>query len=667
MIKCVKYSASIILFLIYLVFCGETAYSDLTDKANEEFNNIYFERVYKNDELLPDIQNLVKKHNCFGYMIVYDYSDGYTEKYCCTKGDVDKVKRKLGIKDCRFNTILNGTYKLKFMEIEKFCSENNEEYIIQELMIDGDDNDVFELYKDFQEKYLVTLNNKTKAAGKSIYVGAACMIMVLLLGLYDVLNSKRSVCISLSLGNPLGGIILKESIKDLLVYAFTGMIITLVLSGFTATVLIKDKIIIYLVSLAVLNTILYFSLYFTNVCSSLKNENSSSAFMPINYSLKFISCCALILLVLFSGKVKELKSRYDCADDFRSRFSGFSRIELSESPYLAQQIDSYIPDEESSFVNNDVTSLIDKEFEEQKEYFRLLNNQGDVFFLNGFTYSDTKDIGKTRKIIVASDCAGEYITSCTGVELSEDCITVIIPGSYNLGDLHIAKKWIKMINKEKKKTTEIEHKEYKSANIAVFEYLSSETFITEDYTMNIVDSPIIIYFPRSADYDFFDYQSIQTNVAKNDAEAIVASNKLLTLFTDISTVGELSNNYMRKLYSEITVFVILFLSCIFYYLTAAFSIILLDIKLNKKERAISFSLGNGKGKRYIDILLKIIGSTVLAGAVSSFFAIELGIFKLDPIIISTAVIMIVELLVLSITAIINERNNTIRVLKGGAL
>lgn len=669
MIKGIKYSAAVILLLMYLVFCGETAYYSITDKAYEEFNCIIFNKVYNSDELTADIQRLSEKYDCFGFFTIYDYSDKNTEINCCTNGNADKVRRKLKLKDCSFNTIVSGSFDISFAEFNDISTYTNNDFIIQAFYADGAENDINGFCEELKSKYEIEKSEKQSTADKSIYVGTACIIMLLLLNIYDVLNMKRSVCISLSLGNPLYRIILKEILRDTAVYAVSGILLTMILFRFTAVVLIMDKLCIYIALLVLINSLSYVSYYFVDICSSLKYENYSVGFMPISYILKFLSSCALILLLLLSGNLKTLRNKYNGAVDFKDSFSSYSRIELSESPYWARLIDSNISKNDDGSDSAEITALIDKEFEEQEKFLKLINEKSNVFLLNAFNFDNGSGAigGRARNIIVSSDSAKGYIESQTGFEMSADDITILVPKKYNMGDLHAANEWVNSVIEEKGQNIQIKQNTYTSAGIAAFEYFSNDYFIMSDYDVSILDSPIVIYFPKAYDFGFFGYQSIQTDISPSDAQGAIKEEKLASLLADVSGVEIISDDYIRKVHSELTIYIILLLSCAFYFIMSAFSIIMLDIKINSKERAVGVMLGNNYFRRYIDIIAKIIISTAISGAAVFLLSEESNIFNLSGIIISTFAIMIIELLFLVIVSVTNERNGTVKILKGGAL
>ena len=163
--------------------------------------------------------------------------------------------------------------------------------------------------------------------------------------------------------------------------------------------------------------------------------------MPINYLLKIISACAVILLVIFSENLNSMNSKYSCVLDFKNEFGSYSMIDMSESPYWARLIDSKIGKDGSA--SDDIRKLIDKEFEDQDEYLKLIKQNNDIFYLNAFDSIFSSGQKRVRNILVASDKAKGYIERKTGVALSDESVSIIIPSSYNLGDLSAAKKSLK--------------------------------------------------------------------------------------------------------------------------------------------------------------------------------------------------------------------------------
>ena len=110
-----------------------------------------------------------------------------------------------------------------------------------------------------------------------------------------------------------------------------------------------------------------------DLCSTLKRENSSAAFIPLNFFLKLLSSCVLLILLSYTVKMMLLRSKYTAAEEFCKYFDGFNWIEMTESPQWAMMIDSYVNNSGSDV--NAISGLIDKEF---AEYMVAKKNRTEV-------------------------------------------------------------------------------------------------------------------------------------------------------------------------------------------------------------------------------------------------------------------------------------------------
>ena len=328
--------------LVFIVFSGETAYSYITEESFKNFNCIFFNKIYEMGTLAEKLQEAADKHDCFGFCTYYDYSDRTTEINICTRGSTEKVKSLLGMDDCAFNTITSGSFDISFMDIDEANDKVGSDFMIQTFFVDGSESDIREFTNDLKRDYDVTLNSRTDYTDNSVIAAAVCIFTIMLLNIYDILNMKRNVSISLTLGNPLLLIIGKEFAKDTAAYTASAAVLSLILSRVTAIVLIKDKIVIYTAVLLLLTLLSYTAFYFVDICSSLKHENHSAIYMPINYSLKIISSFALVLLIVLSGKLMKMKNKYECVEDFKNEYGGYSRIVMTGSPYLGYKFDSLV-------------------------------------------------------------------------------------------------------------------------------------------------------------------------------------------------------------------------------------------------------------------------------------------------------------------------------------
>ena len=56
MIKTIKYSVFMVMALIFLVYCGETAYDGLYDRITEDLNCIVFDKGYDKNEMAEALE-----------------------------------------------------------------------------------------------------------------------------------------------------------------------------------------------------------------------------------------------------------------------------------------------------------------------------------------------------------------------------------------------------------------------------------------------------------------------------------------------------------------------------------------------------------------------------------------------------------------------------------
>lgn len=663
MIKIIKYTAFMLTSIIFVMFCGEIAYFELTDKAYSEFNCIIFSKAYDCSKLREDLEDLSEKYNCFGFYTAYDYSDSTIEINYCTNNSADKITEKMGIKNCNINTVTTGSYHIEFVPAEKYDTDNTGDIGIQAFYVDSDKSENINAFcEELGNKYLIEVNSKEPVKSSSVPVGIVCLVLIMLLTVYDVMRSKRDICISLTLGNKLLLEIIKWVLKDMAVYAVFGTFIIAILYKITAVSLIYDKYIIYVCTAGLIDLGAYLSLFAMDLCSTLKRENSSAAFIPLNFFLKLLSSCVLLILLSYTGKMMSLRSKYTAAEEFCKYFDGFNRIEMTESPQWAMMIDSYVNNSGSDV--NAISGLIDKELAEYNVFIDTVDEESKFMLLNAFDFQ-TADMNDKRapNVLIASDYAGKYIIDKTGIELDSEKLSVLVPKKYVMSDLSLIKKFLGSYGYNIPEN-EINYIDYTSADIAVFNYIGEE--IISDYKFDIMHSPIIIYAPHAAEYDYFDQHSILTDSTREKADLILKRKMLMSVFFDISSVISRTDGFKKKIKSETVIFVLTILAVMFYYIAVLFSTIIIDLKLNEKDRAISMIQGNSFFIRYGKTLFIFLMSFSL---LTIILAVIQNIIKLSFSITIPGIIGVIlfELIAFVLLSKNSERKNLIKILKGGAL
>ena len=213
MISKIKYTAYVILCIIFLLFCGETASQTVADRTDEYGERLTFDRTYEPKELKADILRIAKKFGTKGFVLKDQNDDKYRNIYYCLPESEKAMKRSIGIKPCAFNQITGFEVELSFEGLENLPDDE----MIGELFLSGEENDAF--ISELSEKYEFSRMGRKSYISLPLAAALVCMALFLLLSLYDVLSRKRDVCIALTLGQGMLLQILHFVLKDTLFYS----------------------------------------------------------------------------------------------------------------------------------------------------------------------------------------------------------------------------------------------------------------------------------------------------------------------------------------------------------------------------------------------------------------------------------------------------------------
>lgn len=668
MIKAVKYSVCLLAALIFLVFCGENAYHEFYDITLEDFNSIVFQKAYDKTEVAADLEDISKRYDLCGYYNIYEYSDSDIDIYCCTNGSRSEVVKKLGVDSCDFNTILNGSYSIIITDDDKRDSIVTGDYVIPNFSFAADEDTARQIYNELSEKYSIIFEPTKPFSSKCTGVWLICAALFALMAVYDMIGSKKEVCIKLTLGNSLIRQLAVILLRDSVVFFVIGSAVAAIMSPFTAVVMVINRFVFFILSLCAINALVFCGLFFTDICSAMKNENNSFAYMPINYVLKTIAAAVMLCVLCAAGKLPLLETKQHSAEETAASFGDANRIELSESPLWAIMIDEYgyeTTDEEGHYK---VGELLDKEMADYQTFLNSLNDKYGLFLLNGFEFygmqDDLSNISR-QNIVIASDAALSHIAEKTHISPEENGITIMLPNGHKGRDQRAVDLWLEMLSENY--DVKVTYKNYDKAEITVFDYMGNSDIAATTPAAAVASSPIIICVPNAADYNFFNMQTVFSSANKSECEALLKRNNIHSTRIDVSTLHSLTDGYIRKIISVRSFFILTFSAVSVYYLALLVSTVLMDIRLYKRERAVKKVLGRTFAERYMPLSLKTT-SLLAASLVVSVAAVrryDIGNIKI--IYISAAVMLVTEIVIELAAAKADERRNTLRELKGGAL
>ena len=668
MIKIIKYSVYVLMALIFIVYCGETVCGGLHDRMTEDLNCIVFENGYDKKEMVEILEAVSEKYDLCAVYPIYEFNDSDVEIFCCTNGSKAEIEKIIGAGSCDLRTILSGTYSLRVIDESERADYVSGDYVISAFYFSGDDELTHKVCDEIADKYEFGLEQHSKKDDMYPVVGILCALPLLLIAVYDMLDSKKEICIKLTLGNSLSKQLAKTVVTDTLVFIVLGLITALIMSRYTAVLLIDKQYILFTAGICLVNAAVFMGICFVDVCSSLKNENSSAGYLPINYLLKTISAAAVLCAFCSLSRLPAMQQKKESAEYFRENYSNSSRIELCESAKWSVMIDAIGYTSQDEEDHRKVGVLMDKLLADYDRYLGLLDKECGVFMLSSLNFysSDMMNMPRhVQNIVLASDIMDDYIKHQTGVSPAADGITVMLPERYDRYDKKTVEEWLEMMSNSFSFDTH--WVDYKSGDMAVIDqYDDTNAFSTKMY-LNVVSSPIIIYVPHAADYDYLYSYTVLASADRDTATRILNKSGILSVRADISSSGSMSGDYIRSIDSMTVLFILVIILVTAYYISVLISTMMVDININKRERAVRRIIGRTFINRYLVLLLSLAGSLgVSAGialAVNKKYALGSG----DIIYTAAAVMFILECAAVIIAAKLDEKHNTLKELKGGAL
>ena len=664
MIGKIKYTAFVILCLIFLLFCGETAGQTLANRTDSYGTRIVFGSFYDTKQLKADISELAKKYQCEGFIILDSYNDMVKNTYYYLRGSERSIKQEIGVRKCSFNTITGPQVEL---ELKTFDSIPDEA-LIDTLFIRGDNTDSF--ISLLGSNYDIMICKGEKTIPLPIIAGVVCSVLFLLLCLYDILSRKKDVCIALTLGQSLLLQIIRSVLKDTLFYIFTAPVVFALLIKITAGILCIKQYILFVIVQIICSSLMYFVLFIANICLTIKNKNKSYKLLIFNYILKTVSCVILIASLMFCAEIGSQLLNCSNARAFKTHLGAYSVTDIQLGSEYAKMQEEIFTHNEAIAEGSEEQRILDRYFDDLSVFYEKCSEKGDIFLLNALSpaykaaMGGSEVDGESPNVIYASDSAGRYIADVTGIEPDKRKISILFPHDHSQTDHDLAEFFVSMYDEE------FISFNYTSADIACFGAEDREKVIPTSRRLDLFSDPIVIYFPSSEKYDFLDHDhNLAVSIDKETADKIIQENNLYSLKVSLCEVSYCADKYIYDSYSQAILYVIIIAAAALYCLIIFISTVMLDIRLFQRDRAISFIQGEGFIKRSlsltVSLLISISFSTIGAVTLCEF----IGFKRLFFVYFAGAALFAFEL-VFSLAAIRKAEKKEgyiLSSLKGGAL
>lgn len=312
--KLIKYFTSFLLFSIIFVFVGEIYVWSLENFQTEfKYVTFYLQKDTTKSEMQIDIYEAAEKENIQVFVVDRTINSLFSETINIygTSSDLEYyLSKKCNINSGNYDSIFLGNINVEFFDwmdiqdIEKFETY----YTI------GNDEDIINFKKNLVDKYggrfpkegYQAINSKF-----SISIVWTCVIsFLLLLTFYEVALQKKSIIVRVTIGEKISQFILKNIIYDGVINLIIFFGLMKILSYYTNTLYLKEFTILSFGIFLVLNSFVYFWLFFTDLKKDIQTQKSAKMILRVSYLYKIIT--SIMLIITMTGCIELIFDGISC-------------------------------------------------------------------------------------------------------------------------------------------------------------------------------------------------------------------------------------------------------------------------------------------------------------------------------------------------------------------
>lgn len=600
--------------------------------------------------LISAVETVSKENAVHPYAILYIPASDI-ERRIHIYGD-EFVKAQIqaldGVYEREYKTLSSGGAAVSYYPFSDLKNANGQ-YASNILFI-GEPSDIMAVYAALSEHYQVSrpmVSEGNEADMTYIIWGTIVVIMVLMTVLYVVVKKKEMV-IKIFMGQSPMVLILKniiiEIFFDFLAFFFVKWICAFFISG---EYMEKEFTLIYVLGV-VLSAFLYCSFAVYDMRMTFSNEVVSKEVLRGIYCLKLIVTLGTILTVCTNLNLVQQNKMAMSNDDFTKIFK--DRYYITISPLNPTQIDS---------------ASIDKMYD--------IANQ---IYVDG--YEEFLPMVSTM-VLSDMDNHAEYVLVN---EYGADTIENFLSEAENLDSADVVVFVPKRLNNEKN-LAEVDYclskiiKDRDSLEWQICVYNDNKVFSyvnrNQENNVSRVRNPIVIYagFAGSQYKELLCIDDIQNVMFKMEGDAAklernyqLREQGYKAILTNAAERFEYYNAFLKKgisFCSSIAVFMFL-LQMILVYI-----VVLLEYKNNALEWSLKKILGYSFWQRYRGIWLKSMIIGIGAASAGTLVGFLTGLYRPLDGMLQGSIIIFAELIMDLWFIVKNEKENTMKVLKGGCL
>lgn len=642
------------IFLFCFLIFGFIMQSEIFQNELFNFSTAYykassFEVSSENiQDFLDDAQKASSKNN----VEVFSYYREIKSKFRFTLhiyGDSDVIRKSIkdvaNIEEKQYTSLISGITDVKYHDLKELEPESvNYENFICYI---GDETAVNSTYKDLESKYNLTSPQYWNATEKDmmIIVWGMISLLMIIMNLVEVIRRKKEIAVRVLFGESVSSIVFKTAIINLVssivIFILAKLLMLNFISGAYENKLI---ILIYLVGV-VLSTLPYFIFYSMDIKKLLSNATDSKGSMYLLYALKLIAG-ALTIITLITNISSINGNLFADGSLLKSYYN---------ANYLRVQTEGFDYDKEQKFWDE----VYEKEYTaiNPSICINILNGKNDVVFVN----NNGKDMLQGFKESVEKESSDE-----------NDLIIFIPKGKSYEENKMLAYDRLDFCFKYPKedfKDWKIKYVEYSDSKY--FSYLDNNSIDGIERTKN----PILIYQLNNdlkidgANLQGYKGEAILFNTTRENLEEICSKyENILGNYNQVITNVEDQYNYNHTFFVKLLAFLSsLCVVIIFLDIAIILAVSQLEFRRNAMKISLMKILGYGIFNRHKSFLRLIMIENLVI--FTGFLILSLISKRIDTriAILVSALVILIEFIIIIFNIIRIERTNVQKSLKGGCL
>lgn len=642
------------IFLFCFLIFGFIMQSEIFQNELFNFSTAYykassFEVSTENiQDFLDDAQKASSKNN----VEVFSYYKEIKSKFRFTLhiyGDSDVIRKSIkdvaNVEEKEYTSLISGITDVKYHDLKELEPESvNYENFICYI---GDEDAVNSTYKDLEAKYNLTSPQYWNATEKDmiIIVWGMISLLMIIMNLVEVIRRKKEIAVRVLFGESVSSIVFKTAIINLVSSLVLFILAKLLMLNFISGAYENKLIILIYLLGVVLSTLPYFIFYSMDIKKLLSNATESKGSMYLLYALKLIAGALTIITLItnissINGDLfadgSLLKSYYN-ANYLRVQTEGFDYDK-------GQKFWNEVYEKEYTAINPSICINISS----GKNDIVFVNNNGKDM-LQGFKESVEKESSEKNDLII-------FIPK--GKSYEENKML-----AYDRLDFCFK------YPKEDFKDWKIKYVEYSDSKY--FSYLDNNSIDGVERTKN----PIIIYQLNNdlkidgANLQSYKGEAILFNTSKENLEEICSKYEdILGNYNQVITNVEDQYNYNHTFLVKLLAFLSsLCVVIIFLDIAIILAVSQLEFRRNAMKISLMKILGYGIFNRHKSFLSLIMIENLVI--FTGFLILSLISKRIDTeiTILVSALVILIEFIIIIFNIIRIERTNVQKSLKGGCL